>query len=120
MNTPASPALNLLVLRAVDMEATRAFYEALGLSFRREKHGNGSEHFSCDAGGVLLEIYPRTSDATAEQTMLGLSVTSLEELLARLKPLGVEPKSGPRESERGRWASVLDPDGRTVRLSEER
>lgn len=114
-----TPTVSLLVLRAADLEAAHEFYSALGLSFTREKHGSGPEHFSCEADGFVLELYPLKDDSTADNTtMIGIRVVDLDEALAKLTALQIAPKSGTRESEWGRWASVLDPDGRTVRLSE--
>jgi len=39
--TPAGPRLTLLVLYTSDLETSRAFYEALGLTFTAERHGTG-------------------------------------------------------------------------------
>jgi hypothetical protein len=47
------------VLRVDDIEKMRAFLEALGLTFVREKHGSGPEHYSCERNGRVLEIYPK-------------------------------------------------------------
>lgn len=34
------------------------FLEGMGLSFEREKHGFGPEHWACEREGRVLEIYP--------------------------------------------------------------
>ena len=51
-------ALSLIVLRCSDVNASRRFYEALGLSFTTEKHGAGPEHYACRLGDLVLELYP--------------------------------------------------------------
>jgi catechol 2,3-dioxygenase-like lactoylglutathione lyase family enzyme len=115
-----TPTLSLIVLRAADLEATRAFYAALGLPLAEEKHGDGPTHYSCDLGGTVLEVYPGTAGTAPPRSaggavMLGFRVASLDEALARL---AAPVASGPRPGPWGRRAVVLDPDGRAVELSE--
>ncbi len=55
--------LNLVVIRASNLKRAVAFYRLLGLDFIKHRHGNGLEHFACDLGTVVFEIYPRTSEA---------------------------------------------------------
>ena len=38
--------LSLVVLRCADLERTRRFYEALGLTLMPEQHGSGPRHYS--------------------------------------------------------------------------
>ena len=52
------PTLTLLVLRCRDLERSRAFYAALGLDPRSERHGAGPRHFSIRCGLTVLELYP--------------------------------------------------------------
>lgn len=120
-------ALSLIVLRSDDMEGSLAFYSALGLAFVEEQHGSGPIHYSCELGGLILELYPlrpsssdscEAADAGAEATMLGFRVASLEAALSELKRLGVEPKSPPKDSAWGRWVSIIGPGGRTIQISE--
>lgn len=116
--------LSLLVLRSSKMEACRAFYEALGLGFQQEQHGQGPVHHSCDLGGVVLEIYPATADGMAPArlasgaVMPGLRVENLDKVMQRLATLGAPIVSPAKISPWGRRAVVLDPDGRAVELSE--
>ena len=117
-----STALSLIVIRAGDIEASLSFYRALGVVFIQEQHGSGPVHYSCDFGGLVLELYP--SKASSHQgssthiTMLGFKVVSLKSTLAELHELGIEPKTAPKESEWGRWVNVTDPSGRTVQITE--
>lgn len=71
--------LNLIVIRSVNPPLARACYEALGLSFVEEQHGNGPKHYACEmANGTVFEIYPlREGDVWKERTtgtILGLEV----------------------------------------------
>ena len=113
-------ALSLVVIRTLDMAVTLKFYQAIGLGFEEEQHGSGPVHYSCDLGGIVLEIYPEKADAPSSEkaTMLGFKVASLDETLSQLENLGIQPKSAPREADWGRWSNVVDPDGRTIQLSE--
>ena len=108
---------SLVVIRVTDLEAARAFYEALGLDFQLEKHGKGPEHLSHAASGFVFEIYPRrsTTDSTAA-VRLGFSVPSLTAVLTRLNRTEAEVVSKPQESTWGLRAVLRDPDGHTVEL----
>lgn len=113
-------SLSLIVLRTANPEALLPFYQALGLEFKSEQHGNGPIHFSCETGGVVLEIYPPKKDALSldfSAPMLGFAVDSSEEALENLRYLGAEPGEI-KASEWGRVCSVLDFDGRSVQLME--
>lgn len=49
---------NTFVITTPDIEAMKKFMESFGLTFVREKHGNGPEHYACESDGKVLEIYP--------------------------------------------------------------
>ena len=104
------PALVLLVLRCADVARARAFYEALRLTFEREQHGSGPQHFSCQMTWGVLELYPATERFPAEcSTRLGFHVDSLTLAEARLRGAGLHVAG----AEPG---VMLDPDGRRVQL----
>jgi catechol 2,3-dioxygenase-like lactoylglutathione lyase family enzyme len=119
----SGPTLTLIVLRAADLEATRAFYLALGLPLAEERHGNGPLHYSADLGGTVLEIYPGRPGSAPDRgsggaTLHGFRVASLGAALAALEALGAPVVTPPRPSPWDLRAVVLDPDGRAVELSE--
>jgi catechol 2,3-dioxygenase-like lactoylglutathione lyase family enzyme len=97
----------LLVLRCADLPASKAFYEALGLTFRLEKHGRGPEHWSCQIGSLVLELYP-TSTAPTSTERLGFHVVDVQAAVTAAVAAGGRLE-GP--------ALVVDPDGRKVELS---
>jgi predicted enzyme related to lactoylglutathione lyase len=118
-----SPLLNLVVLRASVVDASLAFYRAIGLSFVEEQHGSGTIHYSCKAGNTLVEIYPGSSGdipdrRNAGATMLGFQVGSVDLTIENLRSIGAQILTAPQDSEWGRRAVVLDPDGRAIELSE--
>ncbi len=108
------PALSLVVLRVADLEASRRFYEALGLAFRAERHGRGPAHLSTAVGGVVLELYPRASSAATDGLRLGLTVADLDGVAARCAPAVVS--DGSRDGDR--VVVVRDPDGHRIELTQ--
>jgi catechol 2,3-dioxygenase-like lactoylglutathione lyase family enzyme len=116
----SEPALNLLVVRAIDLERTKQFYTALGLRFINERHGRGPEHFASNLGDVVFEIYLRGEDRTfPDDTRLGFNVASLESALHAITVFHTKLIVPPAESPWGRRAIVCDPDGRKVELTED-
>lgn len=105
-----SVALQLLVLKTHDLEALRSFYEALGILFQPEQHGEGPAHYSAQLGAMVLELYPLSKARSSMPTeRLGLQIEQLEEFLR-----GYDRKV----QRRGQVVIVEDPDGRKVELTE--
>ncbi len=105
-----SAALQLLVLKTHDLEALRRFYEALGILFQPEKHGEGPAHYSAQLGELVLELYPLSKAKPSTPTeRLGLQVEHLADFLCSYE----------REVQRrGQVVIVEDPDGRKVELTQ--
>ncbi len=110
-------SLNLVVLRALDMERAVAFYSQLGLRFEAHRHGSGPEHFSAEFAGGVFELYPPTQDApTTLGTRIGFSVPSVDAALEALAEYPGAVLCPAKNSEWGRRAVVVDPDGHRVEL----
>jgi predicted enzyme related to lactoylglutathione lyase len=112
------PQLSLVVIRATNLEATVAFYQTIGLVFQEEQHGSGPRHYSCIMGEVVLEIYPPRVHTLPDTNLIGFRVADLDETLHQLSGIGFQTENEPKTSTWGRWVNLLDPDGRTVQLSE--
>src|SRR5262245_30067687 len=110
------PRLNLMVLRSSDLDRAEKFYQALGLTFAREKHGDGPEHLAAVLGEVVFEIYPQRGDASTGDVRVGFVVTSLERTLTTVIACGGTLVSPASESPWGLRAVVADPDGHRVEL----
>ncbi|MFI0787691.1 VOC family protein [Streptomyces lydicus] len=97
--------IGLVVLYTERLQECRDFYSGLGLTFAREKHGAGPEHYAAVLGeGVVLELYPASSARPATGSLrLGLVVRAKDAVAA-----------GPAQPT-GRQI-VTDPDGRTVEV----
>ncbi len=109
-------SLNLLVMRARDVEAATAFYSLLGLSFVKEKHGAGPIHFAAELGTMVFEIYPERPEQTTGPMRLGFRVAQLDATIELLRERGTKIVSEVRQSPFGRRAVVQDPDGNAVEL----
>jgi catechol 2,3-dioxygenase-like lactoylglutathione lyase family enzyme len=106
-----------VVLRCADLERSRRFYEGLGLRLSPEQHGSGAKHYSCDVGGLILELYP-LSDKPTSGLRLGLVVSDLDRILESLRALGAVV--GAISSEGSSPVTVIDPDGHRIALEQER
>jgi catechol 2,3-dioxygenase-like lactoylglutathione lyase family enzyme len=93
-------ALDLLVLYCGDPAACRDFYAGLGLTFTKEQHGAGPEHWAAVlAGGTVLELYPAAPDRRTGRVRIGFTIPAAT--------AGLTP---------GRHL-VQDPEGRTVEIT---
>ncbi len=106
--------LGFVALRCADLEASRAFYELVGLAFVEEQHGSGPRHLSSDVAGVVVELYPaKATGDRADLATIGLTVADLAQVERRLRDAGLVT----------RWADgsatvvATDPDGRRVRIT---
>jgi predicted enzyme related to lactoylglutathione lyase len=115
----AALALNMVVIYSEDVERALQFYRAFGLSFTKEKHGRGPEHYAAEVGPTVFEIYPSGPEAPSPSAVrLGFRVASVETSLAALAARGMAQAAVPRDTPWGRRAVVTDPDGRRVEISE--
>lgn len=114
-----SAQINLVVIRAADLEASARFYRLLGLDFIKHSHGKGPEHYASENGSVVFEIYPRQNETESSSGLrLGFQVASVDETVAALQTAGATIVSPPKDSPWGQRAVVDDPDGYRVELTE--
>ncbi|WP_328584672.1 VOC family protein [Streptomyces sp. NBC_00370] len=99
--------IDLLVIYTDQLEACHAFYTGLGLSFAKEQHGTGPEHYATVlVDGAVFELYPSSPRRPATGS-LRLGFTFRAPASAAAGATGRPP---------GRQV-VTDPDGRTVVLT---
>lgn len=101
-----------LVLYCENLEKSRAFYSALGLSFVQEKHDRGPLHWSTDLGGLVLELYPRGTRPPSS-VRLGWETVSTAPLKESLLSLGGAPAG---IQEKGEVFLLRDPDGNRLEI----
>jgi lactoylglutathione lyase len=115
--------------RITDPEKSRAFYEALGLEFRREfdivRDGTTEAtnyFFGVPGQDEELELTfnhdGRTYDLGTGYGHVALAVDDLDDTLGQLKDQGIEPEREPYRVREGgsRLCFVNDPDGYRVEL----
>jgi lactoylglutathione lyase len=115
--------------RITDPEKSRAFYEALGLEFRRDMDivRNGEREATNYFFGVPgqeeeLELTynhdGRTYDLGTAYGHIAIAAEDLAETLERLKQLGIEPEREPYRVREGGslLCFVRDPDGYRIEL----
>lgn len=77
--------ISFFVIHSDDLDLSVRFYSALGLSFVKEKHGNGLEHYAAELGQTVLEIYPGTPGSNTSPLVIGFHVSNLSEILEALQ-----------------------------------
>ena len=115
--------------RITDPEKSRAFYEALGLEFRRDMDivRNGEKEATNYFFGVpgqeeelelTLNHDGRTYELGTGYGHIALAVDDLDDTLAQLKDQGIEPEREPYRVREGgsRICFVRDPDGYRIEL----
>ncbi len=108
--------LTFVTLRCKDLDATRVFYETLGLETTIVRHRDGTHHYDCKAGDQSVELYPhRRGDS--HDLRIGFQVNNLADLLHDLRARGIEVVQT-LGVPHVRYAVVRDPDGHTVELRE--
>ena len=111
------PRLSYVVLRCADLERSRQFYESIGLRLVAEQHGTGAKHYSCDLGGVTLELYPFAGKSTSG-LRIGLVVPELQRVVEALRSSATVVSTN--DSNGTTSATVTDPDGHQISLEERR
>jgi lactoylglutathione lyase len=119
--------------RITDPDRSRAFYEALGLEFRRDMDivRDGEKEatnyfFGVPSQDEELELTynhdGRTYDLGSGYGHIALAVDDLDGTLSRLKDEGIEPERPPYQVRAGgsRLCFVQDPDGYRIELIERR
>ncbi|SEH12890.1 hypothetical protein SAMN05428974_0588 [Sphingopyxis sp. YR583] len=111
--------LNLLVLRAHNPERLAGFYTGLGLRFTPEKHGSGPLHMACDTGHGIFEIYPCSEAHTHTRGVrIGFAVTDLDGHCRQVESGFGRLVRAPQVTEWGRTATIEDPEGHVIDLTE--
>lgn len=112
MNMPAFD-FGYLTLFTRELEATRAFYEAIGITFARDEHAGVVSYSTTMRNGVYLTF----KSGAPSYCELHLGVQAYEGVRQKLVALGYEESREHWANPRGTY-TFYDPDGRKVGLDE--
>lgn len=102
--------LNIIVIRVKDLEISKRFYETLGINFAYE------QHLCAVLEWIVFEIYPRSNNVDTSEIRLGFRVASVDQTIEELQAIETVIVSSPKDSQWGRRAVVIDPDGYKIEL----
>ena len=115
--------LSVVLLLTRDTGRTGSFYrDVLGLPLQEEAHDGRHKHYACRLGSVYFTIQSNEDLAAPEPgrgydfLQLGFTVADLDTFVQRLQDLNVQPLHPPQAFEHTRYTTLLDPDGRHVRV----
>jgi catechol 2,3-dioxygenase-like lactoylglutathione lyase family enzyme len=109
-----------IAVTTTDLAQARRFW-VTGLEFPIVQEDNN--YLMVDAGGVRLCFdLPNGDDhqQPGSDPAIGLKVKDLGATLEALSNRGIVAAGGPFDDHHGKWAKLLDPDGRAVILTERR
>ncbi|WP_439143836.1 VOC family protein [Planktotalea sp.] len=109
--------LKFMTLFAADMGATCEVYRAIGLTFVKEKHGNGPVHYAHESQGLVLEIYQRAG-VQNDGLMLGFDVTDLALTKSNLQKTAAKLVKDISAIEAGKRMIFSDPDGLQIYIQQ--
>jgi predicted enzyme related to lactoylglutathione lyase len=107
--------LNLIVLKSPNVEATKKFYESMGIDFTVEQHGDGLRHYAGIINEVLMESYP--GGAGNEGLTMGFCVNDLGALQRTLISAGGKLIAEPTTD--NPYLNIRDSDGRRIILTQQ-
>jgi catechol 2,3-dioxygenase-like lactoylglutathione lyase family enzyme len=123
MTANAVEGLSVVLLLTRDTGQTAAFYrDVLGLPLRGEEHDGRHRHYACQVGTVYFTIQLAADLAAPDPgrgydfLQLCFTVADLGAFLRRLQDLKVTPLHPPRPFEHTTYTTLMDPDGRHVRV----
>jgi catechol 2,3-dioxygenase-like lactoylglutathione lyase family enzyme len=115
--------LSVVLLLTRDTDGTAGFYrDVLGLPLLGEEHDGRHRHYACRLGSVYFTIQ-RASDLGAPEPgssydflQLCFNTDDLDAFVKRLGEMQIQPLHPPMPFEHTRFITLLDPDGRHVRV----
>jgi catechol 2,3-dioxygenase-like lactoylglutathione lyase family enzyme len=123
MATGLVEGLAVVLLLTRDTERTSAFYrDVLGLPLVAEEHDGRHAHHACRLGSIYFSIQP-AADLDESESLPGcdslqlcFTIAELDRFMDRLRELRVAPLHPPQRFEHTTYTTLIDPDGRHVRV----
>jgi catechol 2,3-dioxygenase-like lactoylglutathione lyase family enzyme len=123
MTAPQVEGLSVVLLLSQDTGRTAAFYrDVLGLALQEEEHGGRHKHYACRLGSVYFTIQLAADlgapdpDRRYDFLQLCFTVADLDAFVRHLQEQKVAPLHPPQPFEHTTFVTLLDPDGRHVRV----
>ena len=115
--------LSVVLLLTADTDRVAAFYhDVLGISLEAEEHDGRHKHYACALGSIYFTIQ-RAADLGApapgrgyDFLQLCFTVADLDGFMQHLRDCRITPLHPPLPFEHTRFTTLLDPDGRHVRV----
>jgi len=115
--------LSVVLLLSRDVAQVGAFYrDVLGLPLQEEQHDGRHTHYACRLGSVYFTIQPAADlgapdpDRRYDFLQLCFTVADLDAFLRHLRDRNVTALHDPRRFEHTTFVTLLDPEGRHVRV----
>jgi predicted enzyme related to lactoylglutathione lyase len=115
--------LSVVLLLSQDVAQVGAFYrEVLGLPLQEEEHDGRPKHYACRLGSIYFTIQPATDlgapapDQRYDFLQLCFTVADIDAFLRHLQERNVATLHAPQRFERTTFVTLLDPEGRHVRV----
>jgi catechol 2,3-dioxygenase-like lactoylglutathione lyase family enzyme len=112
----------VLLLSRATAEVAAFYREVLGLPLQAEEHDGRHTHYACRLGPVYFTIQPGADlgapdpDRRYDFLQLCFTVADLDAFLGHLRQQGVTPLHAPQPFEHTTFITLLDPEGRHVRV----
>ena len=123
MRADLAQSLSVILLLARDTKATAEFYiNVLGIPLEPEEHDGRHVHYACPFGAIYFTIQP-AEDLQAPNVeqkydflQLCFTVPDIDAFLKHCEDLNVKPLHPPMPFEHTTFVTLLDPEGRHVRV----
>jgi len=110
---------SFVAITTLDLDRARSFWvDQLGFTISEEK---ADHFFIVDAGGLRLCVDLANDEihrVGGSDPVIGLKVQSVSETLRQLAARGIYSESTSATGVRGNYATIRDPDGRAVIITE--
>lgn len=119
----AVDGLSVALLLSRDVAVVGTFYrDVLGLPLQAEEHDGRHVHYACRLGSVYFTIQPAADlgvsdpDQRYDFLQLCFTVADIDAFLRHLQDQHVAPLHPPQRFEQTTFITLLDPEGRHVRV----
>jgi catechol 2,3-dioxygenase-like lactoylglutathione lyase family enzyme len=115
--------LSVVLLLSRNVAQVAAFYRTvLGLPLQEEEHDGRHKHYACPLGSLYFTIQPSADlgapdpDRRYDFLQLCFTVADLDAFLRHLQSQNVTALHAPQRFEHTTFITLLDPEGRHVRV----